>query len=580
MSSSFPIELWRMTVQNSTRPDLKALSSSCRLFRDICQPLLFQNLGFTAPFPIDLSPVNCKSTIRKMKRDRDRLICIASSEGFPAMVHSWVFHCIPDVRNLLDESKSPLPYHPRMKQVVELSLAIASHFSSTIGIYTNLSTLDITGFDLSPEFCEALASLPKLSGMYLGGCRITCPASVGGVALEKFTYSYPGLEWQDDIAERYHLVTTSKLTTLSLDQPVPAKVFLSVFAASGPLPRLVKLTLCLGYDAKDLFYRFIDCCTAVTDLEIHVPVTFAGVALPETSIPMLDSFKGRIEVASAFAAGRPVRKMTLENIPENPEDDGPADKAVIEYALTQISESSATLEDLTLPFISLDSSVLRLTSEVFPKLKSLMFFLRNTGTLQTNEIHSDEEDWETVDGSVDDADDGVVDIQQDDGGAAQILGEQGLAYNILKTLLTMSVGQTSAVDDALQREDSDDDCKSDTIEWPPDDAGGSRTYEDIKLDSFEHFLVSLGNDSLPLPRNIRYLGIAQIPRAPNEKTMSDADISSVVEKLGARYAGLRKVVVGIVPRAWEKKRGQWKPPNPHSRNPALDAAAIRLILSS
>lgn len=44
--------------------------------------------------------------------------------------------------------------------------------------------------------------------------------------------------------------------------------------------------------------------------------------------------------------------------------------------------------------------------------------------------------------------------------------------------------------------------------------------------------------------------------------MSDADISAVVEKLGARYPRLSKVIVGIRARAWKRKEGVWKPPKP------------------
>jgi hypothetical protein len=58
-------------------------------------------------------------------------------------------------------------------------------------------------------------------------------------------------------------------------------------------------------------------------------------------------------------------------------------------------------------------------------------------------------------------------------------------------------------------------------------------------------MLALAKDSIPLPRNIRVLCIGQlpmqIPRARNEKSMPDADISAVVENLGARYPGLNKV---------------------------------------
>ncbi|KAJ7437806.1 hypothetical protein B0H11DRAFT_597863 [Mycena galericulata] len=570
MSSSFPTEIWRLVWRHVAPADLKALSSSCRLFRDICQPFLFQNLAFIGPLPADLSPGrNCKATIRRLKRTRDRILSIASSPHIPAMVHRWVFNGIPTVENLLDNSTSPIIYHPGLKKIVELSLAINSLFSSTFGVYTNLSILEISGFPFSPEFCETLASLPKLNTMHVAGCDIICPPACGGVALDTFTFSHPLVEWDDGIVERYNLVSTSKLALLSIAQPVPSKAFLSVFTASGPLPRLVRLILRLSYDAKDLFYRFLDCCPELRDLDIDAPPIFAGVPLPETSIPMLCAFRGPVEIAGTFTAGRPVRAVKLETFPDN---DEPVEKTLIEKAILQMSRSTATMEEIDLPFISLDSSVLRLVSELFPQLKRIMFFLRNTGAVQTDGGHSDEEsegDWETVDGSVDGEDDSdeVIEAQQDD----EMLGED-LAQHLLQSLLSMTAQDMAYMhavmpkgEDAPPRDDdekSEYSDRSEEIEWPEDETTASRMYEDIKLDSFEHFLLSLANDSVPLPRNVRYLGIGQIPRARNEKSMSDADVSFVVEKLGNRYPGLSKVLIGKRPRAWTKKRGQWIPPKP------------------
>ncbi|KAJ7490245.1 hypothetical protein B0H11DRAFT_2277997 [Mycena galericulata] len=615
MSRSLPPEIWRLSWQHAATADLKTIASSCRLFRDICQPFLFQTLSFFGPMPIEVTAHNCEDSIRDMERDLDRFSSISSSSHIPAMVHNWVFHCIPDVNHLLDDSTSPIPYHSGMKRIVDLTLRVNALFSSTIGVYTNLSKLDITGLPFTPKFCQKLASLPRLSTMHVSDCDIACPASNGGIALKEFGYSDTRLEWQDDFVDKYHLVSPSKLETLSLEDPVPGKLYLSVFSASDPLPCLVTLTLCLDYDARDLFYRFLDCCPELRDLDVDVPPTFAGVPLPETTIPMLGAFRGRVEMAGVFAAGRPVRKIKIDfaKEKENPEDDEPVDKAVIEEALLQISQSTATVEDLTLPLISLDSSVLRLVSQLFPKLKRLVFFLRNTEDYD----QESEDEWQTEDGSVNGEEDEIVDVPQDHGLDGHYLGNHAMGHDIAQQLL-QSVLQNQADDDhpvnphlvgqalqgmltenmlAIAAHDMDDirmdeirevmrtgndvrtvedpggeDNKSeysdtsDDINWHQDEATASRTYEDIELASYEDFLSSLAKDLMPLPRNLRRLGVGQIPRAPNEKSMSDANISAVVEQLGVLYPGLCMVVAGKMPRAWTKKGGVWKPPKPESED--------------
>ncbi|KAJ7129324.1 hypothetical protein C8R44DRAFT_776523 [Mycena epipterygia] len=582
---AFPTELWRMAWSHASPKDLKTLASSCRMFRDMCQPLLFENISLAVPFPEAISPITCKELLPHMKRSHDRLLSITSSTHIPAMVRCWSFQSSQAELDDLDDSH-PLMRDAGTKEVVEVSCAINSLFNSTIGLYTNLSRLILMGFNFSPQFSQTLMSLPKLAAMHIVDCVIVFPISGSGVALQEFSYSHRALQWKDDIAEQYNLVSPSKLAQLDLFEPVPARAFLSFFAVSEPLPHLVSATLALSYDARDVFYRFLDCCPQLKCLDITAPVGFSVVPLPETSIPELVTFKGPIELVGIFSAGRPVRKVKVNHTATEWEDDdviddsdeGPVDKTVLQEALLQMSRSTATLEDITLLSVPLDSSLLRLISEIFPKLKRLVFFLRNTEE-SPSEPHPDQEseeegdqesqgegDWETVAGS-EVGDDDIGDVPDVDQMLLSEAGAQGLALTLLRDLLNVSAQN---IDQNLPESDGHhcdgcDDCSessetSESIDWPEDEA--SRTYDDLKLDSFEHFMSSLGNDCIPLPRNLRCLGIGQIPRAFNEKYMSDADISSVVEKLGARYPRLSKVIVGIRARAWKRKGGVWKPPNP------------------
>ncbi|KAJ6538469.1 hypothetical protein DFH09DRAFT_77328 [Mycena vulgaris] len=585
---SFPTEVWRMSWDHASAGDLKTLSSSCRLFREICQPLLFRNLAtFVGPLPGEIEIFHpdgdCKKVIKRMKRTHSRLLSIGSSTHIAAMVHSWTFHSSP-LPVIIDNS------HPSREQLGEVSSALISLFTSTIGVYTNLYKLLIGGIEFTPKFCHTLASLPKLSTMHVSQCDINWPASSDRLALEVFSFSHLSLEWSDDMVERYNLLSPSKLAHLTLVEPIPCRAFLSVFAASGPLPRLVSLSLSITPEGQDSFYSFLECCPELQSLDLHAPVIFAAIPLPETSIPVLTSFCGQIELVGNFAAGRPVRAVKLDYFPDDPEHDifepGPVNKAIVQEALMQLSQSSVTVEDLSLPLLSMDSSLFGFISELFPKLKRLVFFLQNPRVPQSEDDESDDNgELEDVDGAGDAADGGIVDVQQEveNGNLILVEGlvEGGNHFNLLRQLLSMSAQdmqeRRAAAQDGEEHEehhceDCDDGSKSEcsdtsvSVDFPEEAAVSG---EDLKLDSFEDFMSSLANGSTPLPRHIRRLGIGQIPNNVNETYMSDPEISSAVEKLGARYPLLHKATIGCLPRSWRKRSGVWKHPKPRPPHPTF-----------
>ncbi|KAJ6466694.1 hypothetical protein C8R47DRAFT_35847 [Mycena vitilis] len=564
----FPTEVWRTSWNNATPRELKALSASCRLFRNICQPLLFRSLSYIGPFFDEFDPRNPQRAVEKLKRSRVRLLSIVSSPHIPSMVQSWSFHSPTDMIEL--DTAALIRDYPAVNQVLALSLEINFYFSSTIGAYTNLSELRLTEFQCSPEFCGTLASLPRLTVMQLTDCDVICPFSSGSVALTALScFAYKESRgWRDNLPERYHLVSTSRLEQVELFNPVEARAFLTLFAASGPLPRLVHLNVCLDLGAKDVFYRFIDCCPELMCILLEAPAGFGGVTLPETSVPTLHSFTGRIEIAGVFAGGRPVHDFKIR---EGGEDEGPVDAKLVWQGLFDISKSGDTVEDLTLPFISLDSSPMRLVSDpaLFPKLKRLALFLQDTRPSADDDESVG--DWETVGGSSEGSADEVIDVDEDDGYRSdQSTGWMpARMFNHLLRNQGENPEATSEDDDEEHSGHECSDCESDTSTSTDgseselgDVVANPKTYEDLKLSSFQDFISSLANDSIPLPRNIRTFCIGQIPRCSRDKSMTDADITTVIEKLGARYPGLKKVVVGIVPRAWKRKGGVWKTPKP------------------
>ncbi|KAK7054134.1 F-box domain-containing protein [Favolaschia claudopus] len=540
MTDAFPTEVWRLLWKSASRKDWGALSSSCRLFRDICQPFMFRQLVFFTPCWEEICPTKPEGIISDMQRTLDKLRFFASNPRISQMVDSVAL-----LLGLEDSEHVSgfIRLHPNMAQ-----------FTSSIGVYTNLSELDISGFHLTSDFCRTLATLPKFTALELDECIINCPEPFDGLALEHFLCQVEG-----NSDRGCSLVSGSRLQDLILRDPIPAKAWLTGFVSSGPLPHLVYLNLHLNHEAKDIFFRFLDCCPQLKCIKLQAPPSFADITLPDTTSPGLLSFKGPIDIAGSFAGGRPVRGFILD-----PSGSGSlesfgqlVDETVLQKTLLQIATANATLINLTMPCISLDSSPLCLIAKTFGKLKQLEFFLRNPDDLEEEDEHFEDpgNDWETVDGLSDGSVDEVLEIDGDT-----------VEYTL------KNVGR----DDSNEHEHCDE-CMSDCSVGESvtnDDsefAVNEGTYNDIKLKSFKDFVRCLADDLIPLPRNLQVLSIHLFPNLSlsraREKPMSDADISSVVTKLGIRYLRLKKVVVESKERVWRRKGGVWEPPRQRPINP-------------
>ncbi|KAJ7077364.1 hypothetical protein C8R43DRAFT_1143542 [Mycena crocata] len=550
---SFPPEIWERAWRHASPEDLQNISSSCRLFHQISRSLLFEKLNHTGPDLPDLITTRCPATantmLKKMEHKRERLLSIASRTHIAVTVRSWTFKASALITTLREEEPNLPGLDPTLKLIIDICYAIESDFRSTIGSYTHLSTLVVTGFNFSPEFCQTLTSLPNLSIM------------------DEFSYECytPLWKWDQKVHE-YHLVSPSNLEKLKIMDPEPAKEFLSVFVAAGPAPHLVSLTLSLGNEAQDLLYRFLHCCPALKDIELDTPTDFADdVVLASTSIPLLCSFVGRMEVARTLAPGRPIQKLYLNHAQRDEEYDEPVAKTTMQEVLVQLSKSTAVVKELTLPLIPLDSSVLCLIAQLFPKLEHLAFFLQNAN-----------DDDDDSNGDIDE----VQDIQFDNESAHPGNGDgDWIPFTLLSGNIALPSNLFALSSKESHQCDEDSDCcngepgedwtseYSDSTAYLSDlegipnseDTTADRTaYKDFELISYKNFMLSLGDDFIPLPLNIRFLAIRQAPGNYTKDHMSDADIVTVVEKLSARYMRLSHIVAGEKQQTWKRRGGVWK----------------------
>ncbi|KAJ7044706.1 hypothetical protein C8F04DRAFT_1389025 [Mycena alexandri] len=193
---------------------------------------------------------------------------------------------------------------------------------------------------------------------------------------------------------------------------------------------------------------------------------------------------------------------------------------------------------------------------LFPKLERLMFFVKGTEALPFADEHAwrDRRDWETVADGASEAGSGdeITNIEEDEGTEDFGDGDED-DFSELQKIFDLS---PQDVEQTKSNSEGGNGCVS--VHSPEDETVG-QSYEDLELGSFKDFVFYLANNCIPLPHNIRDLTICQIPRAPNdESTVSDPEILSVVKKLGARYPGLNKVLIGLNRCAWERTNGVWK----------------------
>ncbi|KAJ7639204.1 hypothetical protein FB45DRAFT_1134418 [Roridomyces roridus] len=614
-NSTLPTEVWRISWQNASSKDLKSLAESCRLFRDICQPFLFRNLTLLTPTTpeLALSTKGHEKIKAHLTRIRERLSGIAFSVHLAPMVNSCVYGTVGseavthNLRTGSEDSK---------EEVIALLDALDKLFNDLIGAFINLTTLIIDGFPLKDEFCARLKTLPRLHHVHLNACVPSCSSS--DLEIKDFSIDMLYMDWHDNLPEGYHILSPAKLETVSLRAPIAARALLSVFVGnSAPFPRLVSLAIPVENDQRELFYQFLELCPELLSLNLDVPHAFAsGVVVPPTSIPLLQDFRGPSDMIAMIVPGRPIKKLTID-LSEPPDLDDtftgmrrPMAQELLDEVLLQASKSSATLVDLCLPIVPLNSGFLRLVSELFPKLKRLLFFLQNNAftmeghsnqdeTGQVMDIHDDDEDedWQPFDASAGDGDqeggeDGPGEGDEDDGGPMPgpftmqpqlinplapippgTVGVLGFGFNI-GTVTEEQLEQVHeaflAAEAKLEEEEEDRVCDVDASSVYSNasdteyDDEPAQLHEDIELESYNHFLISLANGAIPLPRRIRRLEIGHNPLCAQEKPMPDADISSAVENLGLLYPKLTTVRAGQTPRSWKRNAGDgsWKAPQP------------------
>lgn len=324
----FPPEIWTGCWSSSSTQDLRRLALVCRLFRDICQPLLFCYQRFTPPDRRQDSTTRDHSFSRSILRLKH-----LRASTHVASVRSWDFHgsvdrwdlVLMDQRtNMVDTYVPSLPSSGfRMDEWdyakcarstdTDTYAGVLRAFNATLSAYQNLRSLHLAHLTIDTPFRNTLSGLERLAQLTLSSCDIK--SRTGSLlALEAFRLERLRPDFGMLCDQPLHLVSPTTLRKLSIDGCRDSRALLSLIGNQPHIyPRLVDFSIELSDSAVPSFLRFLHRCPQLRRLEIS-GLTKAKTLphrLSPATIPHLSLFRGSPLLAEFFIRDRPVATLEL-----------------------------------------------------------------------------------------------------------------------------------------------------------------------------------------------------------------------------------------------------------------------------
>ncbi|KAJ7323023.1 hypothetical protein DFH08DRAFT_355290 [Mycena albidolilacea] len=359
----FPSEIWLACWTLCSARQLRRLSLVCHLFQSLCLPLLFQTQSVDTT-NLTRTRRDWIANIHRLHRAAVRLERIADGPRV-RMVRSWTFAAN---RNLVSMALSG--YHsPDTNKGMAGTMCgrVITAFSSTLGRYQCLCSLNIQDFLIDKPFRDTLVSLPMLEEVTLGYCDI--PARDGALLdLRSFSMSNTRCRTKDLSEQSLELVSPGRLQSLKidgLDDTIP----LMIGFGGQRFPHLTQLSLDTIFDFS-LFLRFLTQCPRLQILSAgHDGRTSLSSHVHPETIPLLRSIDAPLNLVRALTPNRPVRDVIVQcGYSLSAED--------FTLAVLDISNASVPVRSLTLPSTYPTLESLNTMSSLFPGLTSLSMEIR------------------------------------------------------------------------------------------------------------------------------------------------------------------------------------------------------------
>lgn len=217
-----PVDIWILCWALCSRRQLHRLSLVCKLFHSICLPLLFRDQHLAVGLlSQNISAENWIPRVRHLHRTAVRLDKLVEHAS---LVHSWK-------TTFLGSSTCLARWHPHLKTIHlfdRVYVRLIATFSTTLGQYRNLRSLELGHFTLTQPFQDTLVLLQILEELTLRSSTII-PYNIL-LPLLCFTESNTRGK-----AKPLRMVSPQTIQTLNVDGGRP--LFISLFAGftSEPL---------------------------------------------------------------------------------------------------------------------------------------------------------------------------------------------------------------------------------------------------------------------------------------------------------------------------------------------------------
>lgn len=374
------VEMWNACWINLQDEDLNrdsicALTLTCKLFYDLCQPLLFQELSARAP------PAQDEDTAAFALLEESRRLCFLatdSSARLRMMVKLWSF----SGRMFNYDRYLGYPETPDMGVVPSNSNEITAFFMHNLQHYPSLRTVKLDMIAVDTRILNILASLPALEVLRLDQCPYHAD-TVPQLRLREFsTINLAGIPLDDTLfaTPPQALISGATIQSLQLSNDVSVHLFLRPLFKAGVMERLTDLDISLYPEVQAGFFEFLLSCPQLRSLTVYVDSTTMtrGDRFPAGTLPLLESFEGAYQIAEMFPDDLPLETLILTNyeqLAHFEESDAIAESEPIFQLLQRMQRLPSTLSYLRLPLMTPNFDMLAMMASSFTQLKDLTLHL-------------------------------------------------------------------------------------------------------------------------------------------------------------------------------------------------------------
>jgi hypothetical protein len=255
---------------------------------------------------------------------------------------------------------------------------VLTSFRATLGLYQNLTALNMQGMIIDTSLRQTLASLSRLQDLILDGCDITPPEGIV-LNVHRFTISatrQPEIgsrrNASDDSAStegHLQIIYPDHLIELNLHAEVQSA---SVIAGFGDvtLSNLGHLVLHALFNA-DVLLDLLKRCPRLESLVIPSISRSSGTALPQYLpqhvVPLLRTLTVPWDMVGLLTLNRPISAVTVLN----QDSSNPVPIEDMKGVFIDISRSSTPIRSLVIPRTSSTLETLAFIASIFPALAEL-----------------------------------------------------------------------------------------------------------------------------------------------------------------------------------------------------------------